>query len=75
MIKAYPHIDQGSGYVQISRLPLDQALRLKDWLPQTSFIKLKSDDLVMEDCIQYSEYEYWFDFLYTEQDKEAEFEI
>ncbi len=74
-MKAYPHIEQGAGYVQISRLPIDQMLKLKNWLPQTSFVKIRSEDRMIEDCIQFSEYEYWFDFLYAEMSKEVEFEI
>lgn len=64
-MKALPHIDLGTGYVQVSKLPFDQAIRLREWLPQTSFISLQTADQVIEDCIQYSEYEYWFDFQFS----------
>lgn len=64
-MKATPHIEFGTGYVQISKLPFDQALKLRDWLPQTSFINLTSENSVLKDCIQYSEYEYWFDFQFN----------
>lgn len=75
MVKSLPHIDQGSGYVQVSRLPFNQALQLRAWLPQTSFIKVRTIDELLEDCIQYSEYEYWFDFQFQGHDKEFDFEI
>lgn len=73
-MKAYPHIDLGTGYVQVSRLPFDQALKLREWLPQTSFVRLNLPDQVLDDCIQYSEYEYWFDFQFSGAN-EYEFEI
>lgn len=73
-MKASPHYDLGTGYVQISKLPFDQALKLRDWLPQTSIIKLRSLDEDLDDCIQYSEYEYWFDFQFTAA-KEFDFGI
>jgi hypothetical protein len=73
-MKVSPHYDLGTGYVQISKLPFDQALKLRDWLPHTSIIKLRSFDEDLDDCIQYSEYEYWFDFLFTAE-KEFDFGI
>jgi hypothetical protein len=73
-MKASPHYDLGTGYVQISKLPFDQVLKLRDWLPQTSIIKLRSLDEDLDDCIQYSEYEYWFDFQFTAE-KEFDFGI
>ncbi|KYG78588.1 hypothetical protein EV198_1471 [Roseivirga ehrenbergii] len=73
-MKAQPHIDLGTGYVQVSKLPFDQVFKLREWLPQTSFVKLNLADQILEDCIQYSEYEYWFDFQYSGMN-EFEFEI
>lgn len=73
-MKAHPHIDHGSAYIQISRLPFDQIIKLRNWLPQTSLIRLKTRDQIFDDCIQYSEYEYWFDFQYS-ANQELEFEI
>ncbi|MFT7057239.1 MAG: hypothetical protein ACJAR3_002885, partial [Roseivirga sp.] len=45
----------------------DQALKLREWLPQTSFVNLFSDNSIHKDCIQYSEYEYWFDFQFNSE--------
>jgi len=73
-MKAYPHFDHGTAYIQVSRLPFNQSIKLREWLPQTSFIRLKTPDQVIDDCIQYSEYEYWFDFQYSTS-KELEFDI
>ncbi|PIQ49549.1 MAG: hypothetical protein COW03_04130 [Cytophagales bacterium CG12_big_fil_rev_8_21_14_0_65_40_12] len=73
-MKAAPHYDLGTGYVEISKLPFDQVLKLRDWLPHTSFIKLRAQNEELVDCIQYSEYEYWFDFQFSAE-KEFDFEI
>ena len=74
MRKAIPHIDSGAGYIQLSRLPFNQAIELRNWLPITSLITVKSEEGLVNDCIQYSEYEYWFDFSFR-QDTESEFGI
>lgn len=73
MAKIQPHIDLGTGYVQLSKLPFDQALELRSWVPQTSFINITTSEGLVTDAIQYSEYEYWFDYQYTS--KESDFEI
>ena len=74
MHKAFPHIDQGTGYVQLSRLPFNQAMELRNWLPETSMVTVKAEEGLLDDCVQYSEYEYWFDFMFR-QEEETEFEI
>ena len=73
MAKIQPHIDLGTGYVQLSKLPFDQALELRSWVPQTSFISITTSEGLVTDAIQYSEYEYWFDYQYTSL--ESDFEI
>ncbi len=67
MQKAFPHINSGLGYIQLSRLPFNQAIKLRNWLPDTSLITVKAEGDLLDDCIQYSEYEYWFDFNFKEQ--------
>ena len=74
MQKAQPHIDLGAGYVQLSLLPFNQTIELRNRLPDTSLINVKAEEGILKDCIQYSEYEYWFDFLFH-QEEEMEFEI
>lgn len=74
MQKAFPHIDLGTGYIQLSRLPFNQAIKLRNWLPETSMVTVKSEGDLVNDCVQYSEYEYWFDFLFR-QESESEFGI
>jgi len=73
MIKVYPHINEGTGYIQLSRLPLNQVIKLRNCLSRNSLIKVRKDTMVIEDCIQYSEYEYWFDSIDTKLENETEF--
>lgn len=77
MAKVNPHIDLQTGYVQLSRLPFDQAIQLRKWLPTTSLVSLNTELGKIDDAIQYSEYEYWFDFFFTsaEAQRESEFEL
>jgi hypothetical protein len=67
MHKAFPHIESGAGYIQLSRLPFNQSIKLRNWLPETSMITVKADGFIADDCIQYSEYEYWFDFQFRQE--------
>ena len=75
MHKAHPHIDLGTGYIQLSRLPFNQAIQLRNSLPDTSLVTVRSEEGVLEDCIQYSEYEYWFDFTFRQDKEEVEFDF
>jgi hypothetical protein len=72
MAKITPHIDYGSSYILLSRLPFDQALALKSWIPDTSVISLRTANGWVSDAVQYSEYEYWFDYQYLSSDKDFE---
>jgi hypothetical protein len=74
MAKVNPHLDLGTGYVQLSRLPFDQAMELKAWLPMTSIISLNTSFGQVNDAVQFSEYEYWFDYYYA-QPKAIEFDF
>jgi len=65
MAKVNPHIDLGTGYIQLSRLPFDQANKLRSWLPMTSVISLSTASGNVQDAVQYSEYEYWFDYQFS----------
>lgn len=65
MAKVNPHFDLGTSYVQLSKLPFDQAMEFRTWIPMTSMISLNTTVGRVEDAIQYSEYEYWFDYYYS----------
>ncbi|NVK84301.1 MAG: hypothetical protein HWE21_08270 [Cytophagia bacterium] len=73
MSKVNPHIDLGTGYVQISKLPFDQAIKIREFIPQSSILSLNTLDGFVQDALEYSQYEYWFDF--HRQSFEADFSI
>jgi hypothetical protein len=62
MFKVNPHIDRGTGYVLLSRLPFDQVIKLREFMPQSSFTSIETEKGTLEDALEYSQYEYWFDF-------------
>ena len=75
MHKAQPHIDLGTGYIQLSRLPFNQAIQLRNWLPDTSLVTVRAEEGGLQDCVQYSEYEYWFDFNFRQKEETEYFDI
>lgn len=62
MSKVNPHIDLGTGYVRISRLPFDQAIKIREFVPQSSILSFNTSEGFVQDALEYSQYEYWFDF-------------
>jgi len=65
MPKIDPQYAQGSEFVQLVQLPFDQSLKISDYLTETSYVKVKYGEVVLEDCIPYEEYEYWYDHWYS----------
>lgn len=65
-MKVKPNYYKGQEFVSLSTLPYKQYSQIRDWLPVTSLIKLVIDDLELNDCIAYEEYEYWFENLYKQ---------
>jgi predicted transcriptional regulator of viral defense system len=73
MKKVFPHINQGIGYVQISKLPFNQSIKFRSWISRNSLVNVSTGARTIEDCVQYSEYEYWFDVFGKELKKEYDF--
>ncbi|MBO6495438.1 MULTISPECIES: hypothetical protein [Roseivirga] len=73
MSKVSPHIDLGTGYVQISKLPFDQAIKIREFVPQSSILSFNTSEGFIADALEYSQYEYWFDFHH--ESYEADFSI
>ena len=72
MSKVNPHIDRGTGYVLVSRLPFDQAIKLRAFMPQSSFTSLEIEKGTLEDALEYNQYEYWFDFHHNSYELDYE---
>lgn len=75
MKKVFPHINQGIGYIQISKLPFNQSLKFRSWISRNSLVKVSLGSNIIDDCVQYSEYEYWIDVFDEESKKEYDFGV
>jgi hypothetical protein len=52
---------KGIEYVRISMLPKEQSARITASFPKEKIFKiLKDDDVIINDCIQYYDYQEWF---------------
>ncbi len=67
MFKLKPIYLNGKKFIQLSQLPLRQATALLSWLPSKGVLRLKNDGVELEDCVEYSNYEYWFDTYFRKQ--------
>lgn len=73
MFKLKPLYLNGKKIIQLSQLPVRQATALISWLPLHGILRLKNDDVELEDCVEYSNYEYWFDTYFQKREFEFEF--
>ncbi len=53
-------------YVRLANLPDKQVGTLLDWLPQTCLTKVNVDEHLMDDCVDYEDYEFWFEHCYKQ---------
>ena len=51
-------------YVRLANLPDKQAGNLMEWLPQSFMTKIGGEQNMLEDCIEYEDYEFWFEHCY-----------
>jgi hypothetical protein len=51
---------KGIEFVRISNLPAEQREKIKASLPKEKIIKILKDEMVISDCVQYSDYLRWF---------------
>jgi hypothetical protein len=61
MTKAKPLFSNGIEYVQLSRLPYGQSLQFLEWLSLSSYIAIVENEQVLDDCVHYDDYDYWYD--------------
>ena len=64
MFKIKPKQHRGTEYVRLANLPDEQAGNLLDWLPQTCLTKMEAGEDMLDDCIDYEDYEFWFEHCY-----------
>lgn len=67
MPKIKPHRTGLKEYVRLAELPGRQAGDLLDWLPETYFTKVEGEEIMHDDCVDYEDYEFWFEHCYQSQ--------
>ena len=62
MLKLSPHRQGTLEYVRLSELPGPQAAYMRQWLPESYLTKLEEEGFVANDCIEYEDYEFWYEY-------------
>lgn len=64
-MKVDSKIYKGIEYIQVSELPNAQREKLLQTLDRDLFIKILIDEKIIGQCIQYKDYEAWFENTYA----------
>lgn len=68
-MKVLSTIYKGIEYVQVSALPSDQREKLLQTINQGLLIKILVDGKLVSNCLQFKDYEDWFEGVFRNQDK------
>lgn len=60
-VKRYKGID----YVRLRSLPIEEREQIVNWLNSDITIKIQTEAELMDDCILYKDYEYWYNHVYS----------
>ena len=63
-MKVKSTIYKGIEYVQINTLPKEQLDALMQSIDPELFIKILIEDKLVGNCLQFKDYEFWFDMVY-----------
>jgi hypothetical protein len=63
-MKVRSKIYRGIEYIQVNELPQPQQEKLLQTLDRDLFIKILIDEKIVSQCIQYKDYEHWFENMY-----------
>lgn len=55
---------KGIEYVRLEELPITQREKLKDTINHELLIKIMIDGKIVNDCIQFKDYTYWYNSVY-----------
>jgi hypothetical protein len=66
-MKVSSKIYKGIEYVQMNDLPDDQKEKFLESCGPESFIKILVGETVVRDCIQYKDYDFWFNSTFRRQ--------
>ncbi|MEO5980536.1 MAG: hypothetical protein ABIS36_18850 [Chryseolinea sp.] len=64
-MKVNSSLYKGIQYVQLNALPPDQQDKLLNTINPELFIKILVDGKLIRNCIQFKDYEYWFDNVFA----------
>ncbi len=65
-------IYKGIEYVRVAELPEEQLEAIKNWLNPETVIKIQTENALLSDCLQYKDYQFWFEKIFTKAISEAE---
>jgi hypothetical protein len=60
-----PQHYRGIFYIRLEALPDAQRDQFFNWLPVSDFIKLKVDEHIIDNCVNYQDYLFWFENFYS----------
>ena len=60
MTKLIPIVLNGRKWIQLSQLSVENSQNLKNWLPSTSLNLLDFQGMILQDCVDFNDYECWF---------------
>jgi len=60
-----PQNYRGIFYVKLETLPEEQKYQLSNWLPATELIKLKVEENIIDNCVNYQDYLFWYENFYS----------
>ena len=63
-MKVNSSIYKGIQYVQVNALPSEQKEKLLRTINPELFIKILIDDKLVRNCLQFKDYEWWFDNVF-----------
>jgi hypothetical protein len=66
-MKVQSTIYKGIEYVQVSTLPADQREKLLKTINQGLLIKILVDGKLVSNCLQFKDYEEWFENIFKDQ--------
>ena len=59
MNKVQPNFDNGIEYIRLRELPFTQAIKFNNWIAPVQIFQMRVMDKIYDDCVSYSEYEFW----------------
>jgi hypothetical protein len=55
---------KGIEYIQLNQLPEEQRIKILETLNRNFLIKIMIDGQVLSNCLQYKDYEFWYENIF-----------